>query len=317
MNNAAIDFKQTLVSSLQGTVYGVETIIHNLCIALMVRGHVLLEGPPGLGKTLLARSLAMSLDNEFRRVQCTADLMPSDITGIHIYDKLDKKFKLMKGPLFTDILLADEINRTGPKTQSAMLEAMEERSITIDRQSYKLSDDFMVIATQNPHDFEGTYPLPESQLDRFLFKLTIPYPNSEHELQILKAYDRPDQSYANRLQNIKTIDAELLVKAREYVSNIHVSDAVYQYCLEIAHMSREHSHVSLGLSTRGTLALMMCARAEAALHGAEYVTPDDIKTMTEPVMSHRLQLTADALLDGNAEKNVVAMILDSAIVHKE
>ncbi len=317
MNNNAQTLENTILNSVGKTVIGAETVIHHLCIALIVRGHILLEGVPGVGKTLIARSLACCLGGNFKRIQCTADLMPADMTGIHIYNEETKKFTLMPGPLFADVVLVDEINRTGPKTQSAMLEAMEERTITIDRKAYSLSDEFLVIATQNPHEFEGTYPLPESQLDRFLMRLMISYPDKEHEIKVLKTYDKPEQRYSDKLADIQTIEDNLLEKARQSVDAIHVADSVYEYCQKIAIASREHPHVNLGLSTRGALALIRCARAEATLRGGGYITPDDIKTVSAQVMGHRLQLTPDAQLEGDSTEQIVNSVLSRVEVPRD
>lgn len=310
-------FEAAITSSMGKAVFGAEHIIHNISIALIARGHVLLQGYPGVGKTLMARSLAAAMGSEFKRIQCTADLMPADMTGIHIFNEETRKFSLMQGPLFADIVLVDEINRTGPKTQSAMLQAMEERSISIDRQVYPLPDEFFVIATQNPYEFEGTYPLPEAQLDRFLMQLEISYPATEAELQVIKTYDKPQQRYTDKLEGIEAITDTLLSSARQQASNIHVSESMYQYCHAIANASRAHPHVSLGLSTRGVLALMRCARCEAALRAREFVSPDDIKAIAKEVLAHRIILTPDANLEGIEANNIVDNILAQVEVPRE
>lgn len=315
MNNAAHNLHQHIREQLGTIVFGMDRAIEHLVIALIAGGHVLVQGVPGLGKTLLAKSFARMTLGEFKRIQCTADLMPSDITGIHIYRADKQEFELVPGPVFADVLLVDEINRAGPKTQSALLQAMEEGRVTIDRTTYKLSDSFMVIASQNPIDFEGTYPLPESQLDRFLMRVDLEYTEPDIEKRILMAYDKPGAVHNESIDaGLTAVDAALLQNARAQASAITVSDAVYDYAVGISHASRVHPNVQLGMSNRGTLSLMRCARALAAINGKDFVTPDDIKQLACTVMAHRLILTPDASLEGIEAGNVIDSILNQVEV---
>jgi MoxR-like ATPase len=316
MSTPAQDFETHLLENSGRVVFGAEDIIHSICIALIAQGHVLLQGVPGLGKTLLAKTLAAQLGGDFRRIQCTADLMPSDMTGINVFNAVENKFTFMPGPMFSDVLLVDEINRTGPKTQSALLQAMEEYRVTIDRETYKLSDNFFVIATQNPYEFEGTYPLPESQLDRFMLQLNMSYPSADMEQQVLRQYDAPGSTHKQDI-DVPTIPAGMLEAARAQATGVHVSDAIYKYVSDIASASRVHAQVNLGLSSRGALALMRSARVEAALRGGEFVTPDDIKTVANPVMAHRLLLSADAALEGIEGESIVEAIFNQVDVPRD
>lgn len=314
MSSAAQQLGEQIRQRLGHVVFGMHEAIDNLTIALIARGHVLVEGVPGLGKTLLAKTFAVQTGGQFKRIQCTADLMPSDVTGIHIYRADQGNFELVPGPVFADVLLVDEINRTGPKTQSALLQAMEEGHVSIDRKTYPLSKNFMIIASQNPADFEGTYPLPESQLDRFLLKLELQYPAQETETQVLKSYDKPGGGHEESLAGVTPLDEALIQQAQGEAAAIHVSDAIYQYAIDLGQASRIHPQVSLGLSTRGALSLMRCARVQACLQGNEFVTPDNIKSMADAVMSHRLLLTPDAMLEGITSGDVVAALLEQVDV---
>ncbi|MBA1149356.1 MoxR family ATPase [Ectothiorhodospiraceae bacterium WFHF3C12] len=312
MSNAVQAIDSALRSALEGRVFGMDGTVRDIVIALICRGHVLVEGPPGLGKTLLTRSVAATLGGRFGRIQCTADLMPSDITGVHVFSSEQERFRLMQGPVFADVLLVDEINRTSPKTQSALLEAMEERTVTIDRRSYPLPDNFLVLASQNPHEFEGTYPLPESQLDRFLLRSSVDFPAPADELSVLKTYDKPG---AGRGEPPETaLGAQALEAARTEAAQLRVTDALYDYVRGIASASRAHPRVALGLSTRGALALVRCARVVAALAGRDYVTPDDVREIAEPVMAHRLTTTAEAELSGVSSAALCNEILDGVEV---
>lgn len=309
MTTATRELLQAFETRIASAAFGLETVVRGLVAAAIVRGHVLLQGVPGTGKTLLARAFTRSLGGRFERVQCTADLMPSDLTGVHVFDAAKRAFVLRPGPLFGDVVLVDEINRSGPKTQSAMLQAMEERAIAIDRKVYSLSPNFLVVATQNPHDFEGTYPLPESQLDRFVMMIELSYPGLAAERAVLAAYDSPSATYVERLESIAPVAASLLDTARAEVSAVHVTAEVYDYALAIAAATRVNARISLGLSTRGVLALMRCARAEAALSGRDFVSPDDIKTVANAVIAHRLVLAPDASLDGVSAPEALAAVL--------
>jgi len=307
MTAPVTELEQTINRHLGEVLFGLEQTIHALCIALIAKGHVLLEGPPGQGKTLLAKTLARQLAGRFKRIQCTADMMPSDMTGIHVYNAETRSFELLPGPLFADVVLVDEINRTGPKTQSALLQAMEEGGVTLDRQTYNLPDNFLVLASQNPYEFEGAYPLPESQLDRFLLRLIIGYPAAAVEKQILRTYDRPDGGHEEK--DLPTLPVELLARAREQARQVLIAEPIYDYVCAIAAATREHAQLSLGLSTRGALALMRCARVEAALQGRDYVIPDDVKALAGAVMAHRLVLTPEAVLQGLSAERLTETLL--------
>lgn len=305
------DLETRIQERLDGTVIGMRGLIRALLIAIVARGHVLVEGPPGLGKTLLGKSLAAALCGRFTRIQGTADLMPADITGVHVFDEKAREFVLHPGPVFTDVLLVDEINRAGPKTQSALLEAMAERQVTIDRRTYALPPGFLVIATQNPHEFEGTFPLPESQLDRFMMRIDVSFPGAEDEAAVLARYGTiaaaaaaPDNASGGDITP-QQIDA-----ARDAADRLHVAPELLTYILGIAKASREHAQITLGLSTRGALALLLAARVAAGLRGSEFVTPDDVKLVAPWIVPHRLTLSPEAALEGRTDRELARTLLE-------
>ncbi len=301
---------------LGDAVFGLHELIDALIIAVVARGHALLEGPPGLGKTLLAKSLASALAGRFTRVQGTADLMPADIIGTHVFDETNRKFALHPGPVFTDVLLVDEINRASPKTQSALLQAMEERQVSLDRQTYHLPSAFVVIATQNPHEFEGTFPLPESQLDRFMLRIEVAYPAGEDERHVLEHYGTIASAEVTAAGTSvgTTIGPEAIAAARAYADRVHVSNEILDYILALARASREHAQIALGLSTRGAIALLRAARVAAGLRGADFVTPDDVKRVTPWVVPHRLALTPEALLEDVQGRDLATTLLERVAV---
>jgi MoxR-like ATPase len=314
MTTTIAEFEQSVQRELARVVVGAESVVRALCIALIARGHVLVQGPPGLGKTLLAKTLARALGGEFRRVQGTADLMPSDIVGTHIYDESRHEFIFRRGPLFADVLLVDEINRTGPKTQSALLEAMEERQVSSEREHYPLPADFLVLATQNPRDFEGTYPLPESQLDRFMLRIDVSYPERVAEAEILTRYGTELEAREPIPADLALIDRTQLHAARAAASALHVSPALSDYVLDLARATREHPRVALGLSTRGALALLRAARVHAGLARRDFVAPDDVQAVARWVVAHRLLLKPESALEGDTDLGIVGAILDATPV---
>ncbi len=309
MSSAIQEVESLLRRELGRVVVGVEMPTRALIIALVARGHVLVQGVPGLGKTLLAKTLARTLRGEFKRIQGTPDLMPSDIIGVHVFDEAQRGFVFRPGPLFADVVLVDEINRAGPKTQSALLEAMEERQVSVEREVFSLPADFLVLATQNPREFEGTYPLPESQLDRFMLRIDVDYPARESEAEILSRYGGMLTAVETTLESVGTLDPALLKHARAEADRIHVSDALAGYVLDIARASREHTRLTLGLSTRGALSLLKAARITAGLRGSSFVAPDDVKEGATWVMAHRLVLTPEAALEGLTDVEVVRALL--------
>jgi len=295
-------------------VHGAEGIVHGLLTACIARGHVLLQGAPGLGKTLIAKTLARCLGGSFQRVQGTADLMPSDIIGVHVFDPRDQKFVFHRGPLFADVLLVDEVNRAGPKTQSALLEAMEERQVTVERERLALSDRFTVLATQNPHEFEGTYPLPESQLDRFMLRIDLGYPAPAAEAAIVAQYGAEMGSPRIESFDIATVDPDHIARARAQAAAVHVSESLVDYLLRLAAATRQNPQLALGISTRAVLALTWGARVEAAARGAAFATPDDVKAVAPAVMAHRIVLSPDAVLDGQTAGAVIGRLLEQVPV---
>ncbi|HUL46362.1 MAG TPA: MoxR family ATPase [Steroidobacteraceae bacterium] len=309
MSASIIELESRLARELGRAVIGAQSAARALTIALVARGHVLVQGVPGLGKTLLAKALARTLGGEFKRIQGTPDLMPSDIIGVHVFDEARSAFVFRPGPLFADVVLVDEINRAGPKTQSALLEAMEERQVSIEREALPLPGDFLVLATQNPREFEGTYPLPESQLDRFMLRIEVDYPAREAEAEILRRYGGMLAVAQATLAEVASLPAALLGEARAAAEAMHVEAALIAYVLDLAQASRAHPRLSLGLSTRGALALLKAARITAGLRSADFVTPDDVKEAAVWVMAHRLVLTPEAALEGTTDVDVVTSLL--------
>jgi MoxR-like ATPase len=309
----AHELQQFVGREVGKAVYGLEHEIHALTIAVIGGGHVLLEGPPGLGKTLLSNTFARVLGGSFKRVQGTADLMPSDMTGVHVFDSQRSQFVFRPGPLFADVVLVDEVNRAGPKTQSALLEAMEERRVTVDGERFALPADFLIVATQNPREFEGTYPLPESQLDRFMISARVSYPSREHEARIVTEYGLPGRPPPAAAE-IATLDRSVLAAVREELAAVHLSEALLGYVLDIVAATRQSGSLALGLSSRAALALARCARIEAALRGADFVVPDDVKRVAPWVITHRIVLAPEAVLEGVTAQSELERILDTVAV---
>ena len=293
-------------------VAGQGNVVSGILVALLVRGHVLLEGVPGVAKTLMVKALARSLDLRFRRIQLAPDLMPSDITGNVVYEAGSGHFRFRSGPVFTNLLLADEINRTPPKTQAALLEAMEERQVTIEGESHALPEPFLVAATQNPVEFEGTYPLPEAQLDRFLLKLAVGYPDRDDERSVLRMHDEGRDPHDLASLGVEAVaGAEALREGAEAVGKVEVADSVMDYVLDLAAETRSSPSLTLGVSPRGAAMLLVATKGWAYLAGREFVTPDDVKALVAPAWRHRVVLrpeveleggTADTVLDGVVER---------------
>ncbi|GAA4569845.1 MoxR family ATPase [Micromonospora coerulea] len=291
-------------------VVGQDAVVTGLVIALLCRGHVLLEGVPGVAKTLLVRTLATALDLESKRVQFTPDLMPGDVTGSLIFDPHTAAFTFREGPVFTNLLLADEINRTPPKTQSALLEVMEERQVSVEGERRLLPDPFIVAATQNPIEYEGTYPLPEAQLDRFLLKLTVPLPSRDEELGVLRAHHAgfdPRDLHAAGVRPVAT--AADLAAAREAVRRVHVAEPLFGYLVDLCRATRIAPALELGASPRGATALLNTAKAWSWLAGRDHVVPDDVKAVARPTLRHRLRLRPEVELEGMSVDAVLDTVL--------
>lgn len=300
-----------VVTEVGKAIVGKNKLIEMVMAAALSGGHVLLEDYPGLGKTLLAKSFATALGLNFKRIQFTPDLLPSDITGGYIFNRAKNEFELRKGPIFANIILADEINRASPKTQSALLEAMEEVQVTLEGKTMKLPVPFMVIATQNPIEYEGTFPLPEAQLDRFLVKLAVGYPSTEEEREILRQRRQRGQ---DEFELKKVINAKELLRMRKAVEEVYIDPDVEKYIINLVRRTRYDKQVAVGASPRGSLALLKLTRAWAALNGRDYVLPDDVKTFADAALAHRLNLNPDLWLKKNAASKVITDILNEVPV---
>ena len=299
MSNYVSGLAEYLRADVGKAIVGQEQVVEQVLIALFTEGHALIEGVPGTAKTLLVKVLARAVGAQFGRIQFTPDLMPADVTGTNIFNMATSTFTLRHGPIFTDLLLADEINRTPPKTQAALLEAMEERQITIDGDAHKLSPLFTVLATQNPIEYEGTYPLPEAQLDRFMLKIAVQYPSADEELRIIAHWDGGFN--ARRLEDLDirpVNDGAAILTCRSEVRSITVEEGVQRYIVSIIRATRKAQSISWGASPRAAVALLLCAKALAALRGRSFVTPDDVKEIAKPVLRHRIVLRSEAEIEG-------------------
>ncbi len=298
---------RAISDNMEQVVRGKRDVIEQTVLCLLSSGHLLVEDVPGVGKTTLAKALAVSVGARLGRVQFTPDLLPADVTGVSVWNRTDSSFEFRPGPIFTGLLLADEINRASPKTQSALLEAMAENQVTVDGTTHQLPTPFMVLATQNPIEQEGTYPLPESQLDRFLMRISVGYPDRDNELAILHAHE--SDGLVGRLQPVANISD--IIAMTSMVTMVHIDDALRSYLIDLAEATRRHPAVSLGMSPRATLSLQRVSRARAAAQGRTFVTDDDIKRVATQVISHRLLLRPEAQLQGTTADSVVGDILQS------
>jgi len=304
-----------ITNELRKVIVGQDEVIEQILVAVLAEGHALLEGVPGTAKTLTVKTLANIIGADFSRIQFTPDLMPSDITGTNVFNMQTSQFALRQGPIFTDILLADEINRTPPKTQAALLEAMEERQTTIDGERYKLSPMFTVLATENPIEYEGTYPLPEAQLDRFLMKILIDYPQAEAELEIVARWDAGFNARQFEQVELVPLAPEMSVQnCRAEIKAMRMEAGVQRYIVEIVRKSRSHPTILYGASPRASVALLLCSKALAAIRGRDFPTPDDVRDVAAPVLRHRLNLRAEAELDGATTDAVISDILKTVEV---
>ncbi len=302
-------------NELHKVIVGQDDPIEQLLIAFLAEGHALVEGVPGTAKTLTVKTLARIINATFSRIQFTPDLMPSDITGTNVFNIATSTFNLRRGPIFTDILLADEINRTPPKTQAALLEAMEERQVTIDGDAHQLPQIFTVLATENPIEYEGTYPLPEAQLDRFLLKILIDYPTEPDEREVVARWDSGFNS--KRLDDVDIVplqDPNSIIRCREQVRGARMEPGVQHYAVDLVRRTRSHPFIHYGASPRASVALLLCSKALAAMRGRDFTTPDDVRDVALPVLRHRLTLRAEAELDGVTGDAVIADIIKSAEV---
>jgi len=304
-----------ILTELRKVIVGQDAVIEQVLIAFLAEGHALIEGVPGTAKTLLVKTLARIIGADFGRIQFTPDLMPSDITGTNVFNVATATFALRRGAIFTDILLADEINRTPPKTQAALLEAMEERQVTIDGEMHQLSPLFTVLATENPIEYEGTYPLPEAQLDRFLLKIEMDYPTADEERQIVANWDEGFNARRLDIIDIHPLPApDDISRCRAEIRRMRVEAGVRAYLVEIVRRTREHPAISYGASPRASVALLLCAKVLAAMRGRPFPTPDDVRDIARPALRHRLRLRAEAELDGATPDAVITDILNTTEV---
>ena len=304
---------ERIVQNIERVIIGKRDVIELALVALLAEGHILLEDVPGIGKTMLAKALARSLGCTFQRIQFTPDLLPSDVTGISFYNQKKQEFEFRPGPILAQVVLADEINRATPRTQSALLEAMQERQITVDGETRPLPLPFLVLATQNPIELEGTFPLPEAQIDRFLMRIKLGYPNEEEENAILMRFERADP-----LESLEAVlGAAELRQLQAARADVRVDPSLREYVVRIARATREHSAVQLGVSPRGTLALYKAAQALAAIRGRDYVLPDDIKTLAAPVLTHRIIVSPQTRLRGRTPQEVIRETVDAVPVPVE
>jgi MoxR-like ATPase len=298
--------KSQVTENVEHVIIGKREAIELLMVALLCEGHVLIEDVPGVGKTMLARSIAISLGGQFKRLQCTPDLLPNDVTGVSIFNQQLSQFEFRAGPIFVNILLADEINRATPRTQAALLEAMQEQQVTVDGVTRQLPRPFLVLATQNPIEYEGTFPLPEAQLDRFLMRLTLGYPNATQEKQLL-----PHLQHEHPITKLQQVtDETKLLEFQKQVWDIHVDDSLQEYIVKLVGATRDHSDLILGASPRASLALFKTAQALAAVRGRDHVIPDDIKYLTLFALAHRLIIKPEAELRGQTAKSILRDIIE-------
>ncbi len=302
------EFTETVVTNVETVIVGKRARIELLLVAMLCQGHVLIEDVPGTGKTMLARAAAASMNITFNRIQCTPDLLPNDITGVSIYNQKTNEFEFRQGPVFGNILLADEINRATPRTQAALLEAMQERQVTMDGTTYTLPAPFLVLATQNPVEQEGTFPLPEAQLDRFLIKLSMGYPEEAEEIELLRRIRKGHP--IDMIKNV--VEGTDLLALRDVISEVNVDQTLEKYIMAIVTGTRTHADVELGASTRGAIALYQTAQAYAALCGRDYVLPEDIKYLAPLTLSHRLVMTPESQLRGRKSEGILNEILSQA-----
>jgi len=314
--NAVPELVRHLREEMSKVVVGQDELRNQCIVALLCRGHVLLEGVPGIAKTLTVKALSRLMGLGFQRVQCTSDLMPADIVGTNILNMATSAFQLHQGPVFTDLLLVDEVNRMPPRTQAALLECMEEHQVTIDGKTYPLSQFFTVFATQNPIEFEGTYPLPEAQLDRFLLKLRVTYPAVQDEVQLLANVQNGFESRELEKMSLHPIGTGLLEEAQRQVRSVTVQEALFTYIVQIARRTRDWPSLSLGASPRAAVSLMAVSKAFAAMDGRDYVIPDDVKASARPVLRHRIMLRPEADLEGITPDQVLEDVLRAVEVPK-